>query len=392
MSLWTGALAMDATELLRRVEASGLRGRGGGWFPAARKWRAVRAEAGEPFVVANGAEGEPGSIKDRHLMRTRPQDVLAGLAIAARAVGAREAVVYLKGSFETARTALEAALREAPLAEVEVRIVRGEEAYVAGEETAVLETLEGRRAWPRPKPPMPSGVGYRGRPTLIHNVETLARLPLAVSDPESFRASEATFVSVWGHVNAPGVREVRLGTPIRSILDACGGPLDGVGMILPAGPSGAPLAGDAVDTRLDPVALREAGSALGTASLLIIGASVCPVSVAASVATFFERESCGQCPPCSLGTANLGRILRSLESGTARAKDIADVSEVAGFVSSHGYCAHGRTAAGSVTGFLARFRDDVAAHIQAGHCPRPEGHGDPFANGSPERMAIEALA
>jgi NADH-quinone oxidoreductase subunit F len=352
----------------------------------------VRAEAGEPFVVANGAEGEPGSIKDRHLMRTRPQDVLAGLAIAARAVGAREAVVYLKGSFETARTALEAALREAPPRDLEVRIVRGEEGYVAGEETAVLETLEGRRPWPRSKPPMPSGVGYRGRPTLIHNVETLARLPLAVSDPEGFHASEATFVSVWGQVRVAGVHEVRLGTPIGAIIETCGGAPDGVGMILPTGPSGAPLPAEALDTPLDPVALREAGSALGTASLLIVGASACPVSVAASAASFFERESCGQCPPCSLGTANLGRILRALESGTARAKDITDVSEVAGFVSSHGYCAHGRTAAGSVTGFLARFRDDVAAHIRAGRCPRPEGRADPFADGSPERTVIEALA
>jgi NADH-quinone oxidoreductase subunit F len=378
-------------DLLLRVEASGLRGRGGGWYPAARKWASVRAEGGEPLVVVNGAEGEPGSIKDRHVMQTQPAAILAGLALAARGVGAREAIVYLKGGFEAPAAALERALREAPPEGLEVTVRRGADSYVAGEETAVLEALEGRRAWPRPKPPLPCAVGYLGRPTLVQNVETLSRVPHAVADPERFRREETTCVSLWGHVRRPGVYEVRLGTPIAEVVHACGGAADGIGLVFPAGPSAAPLAAGELATPLDPDALKAAGSALGTASLLVLRPGLCPISVAVSLAAFFERESCGQCPPCSVGAANLHRIVRALERGGARAKDLRDLDEAAGFMAGHGYCAHTRTAAASLTGLLRRFRTDVEEHLRAGRCPSPEGSCDPFADGSPERRAIEGL-
>src|SRR5512143_565714 len=217
--------------MIDRLLESGLRGRGGGWFPAARKWRAVRAEAADPFrpgdrrplVVANGAEGEPGSVKDRHVMTSRAGDVVAGLALAARAVGASEAILYLRGSFARSAAALESALDEAPPEGVRATVHRGEDSYVAGEETALLESLEGRRAWPRPKPPLPFAVGFQGRPTLVHNVETLARVPLALGDPRAFRASEATLVSLWGHVRRPGVYEVPLGMPLSRVIEEHGG-------------------------------------------------------------------------------------------------------------------------------------------------------------------------
>ena len=385
--------AAEADELVQRLLASGLRGRGGGWFPAGRKWRAVRAEGGEPLVVANGAEGEPGSVKDRFLMLTRPADVLAGVELAAQALGATEAVVYLKGSFAAPAAALERARRGRPSAGVSIAIRRGDDTYIAGEETAVLETLEGRRAWPRPKPPLPAAVGFRGRPTLVQNVETLALVPAAVRDPEGFRAAEATLVSLWGHVRRPGVYAVPLGTPLRQVIDAHGlGPTDGLGMILPAGPSGAPLAPEQADTPIDPDALRAAGSALGTAAVLVIGESACPLAVGLSAAAFFERESCGQCPPCTAGTANLARVMRALEGGGARAKDVHDLREAAGFMGDHGYCAHARTAAACLTGLLARFPAEVERHLEARGCPRrPAGRPDPFQPGSPERAAIEAV-
>jgi NADH-quinone oxidoreductase subunit F len=382
----------DGPELIRRLEVSGLRGRGGGWYPSARKWAAVRAEGGEALVVANGAEGEPGSIKDRHVMTTRPKDVLAGLAVAARAVGAREAVIYLKGSFDKPAACLQDALGVAAPSGLAVTIRRGADSYVAGEETAILEVLEGRRAWPRPKPPLPYAVGFEGRPTLVQNVETLARVPAAIADPERFRREETSCVSVWGHVRRPGVYEVRLGTPVAEIVDACGGGAsDGVGLLFPAGPSAAPLRPEQLATPLAHDALRDAGSGLGTASLLVLGRGVCPMSAAVSLAGFFERESCGQCPPCSVGAANLHRIVAALESGGARRKDLHDLDEAAGFMASHGYCAHTRTAAASVTGLLRRFQADVEEHLRAGRCPRPEGRCDPFADGSPERRAIEGL-
>jgi len=386
-----GRLALERQEILERVTQAGLRGRGGGWFPVGRKWRAVLAEGGRPLVVANGAEGEPGSVKDRFLMTQRPDDVLAGLGLAAQAVGASEAIVYLKGSFEAPAAALAGALARRSLPGLQVRIVRGPDSYIAGEETALLEDLEGRRAWPRPKPPLPAAVGFQGRPTLVQNVETLARVPAAVADPAAFRATEHTCVSVWGHVRQPGVREVRLGTPLgRIVADLAGGAAEGIRMVFPAGPSGAPLTAEQLETPLDPDALRQGGSALGTAALLVLRASTCPLSIAASLAGFFERESCGQCPPCTQGTLNLARVVRAVEGGTARAKDLRDLAEAAGFMSLHGYCAHSRTAAGSITGLLARFRQDVEDHLRAGGCPRPEGRCDPFAEGSPERSAIEA--
>ncbi len=383
---------LDASELVRRVTAAGLRGRGGGWFPAGRKWQAVRVEEGEPLVVANGAEGEPGSAKDRFLMMTRPAEVIRGVVLAARAVAARQAVVFLKASFAGPATALRQAIAHAGSDGLEITVRHGDDSYIVGEETALLESLEGRRPWPRPKPPLPAAVGYRGRPTLVHNVETLARVPSAIADPQAFARSETTLVSLWGHVRRPGVYEVPLGTPLARIIDEHGGGApDGVGMIFPGGPSSAPLTAPLADTALHPDALRAVGSSLGTAAVLVIGASACPLSVAASLAAFFEREACGQCPPCTMGTASLARILRAVEAGQARAKDLTDLAEVAGFMSGHGYCAHSRTAAGSVTGLLARFREDVEAHLRSGRCPRPGPRPDPFSAASPERRAIEAV-
>jgi NADH:ubiquinone oxidoreductase subunit F (NADH-binding) len=285
------ALTPDA--LVERLAASGLRGRGGGWFEAARKWRAVRVEGGEPFVVANGAEGEPGSYKDRFVMLKRPQDVVAGLALAARAVGAREAVVFLKGSFDRPAKALSGAIAAASLDGLSVEVRRGDDAYVTGEETAVIEALEGRKPWPRPKPPLPAAVGFRGRPTLVQNVETLARVPAALDDPEAYRRSETALVTVWGEVRRPGVYEVPLGTPLGRVIDEhAGGTTEAIGLVFPGGPAGMPLGPTDLDVPLDPEALRAKGTALGTGAILVLGESACPLAVAASVA-FGKNEGFG---------------------------------------------------------------------------------------------------
>ena len=385
-------LSLTPDALVERLAASGLRGRGGGWFEAARKWRAVRVEGGEPFVVANGAEGEPGSYKDRFVMLRRPQDVVAGLAIAARAVGARAAVVFLKGSFDRPAKALASAIATASLDGLTVEVRRGDDGYVTGEETAVLEALEGRKPWPRPKPPLPAAVGFRGRPTLVQNVETLARVPAALGDPEAYRRDETALVTVWGDVRRPGVYEVPLGTPLRRVNDEhAGGATEPVGLVFPGGPAGMPLGSSDLDVPLDPESLRAKGTALGTGAILVVGESVCPLAVAASVAGFFERENCLQCPPCSVGTASLARILRAVESGGSRRRDLRDLADVAGFMSGHGYCAHCRTAAAVATGMARGFAGAVEAHVGDGGCPRPERrHPDPFAPGSPERAAVEA--
>jgi NADH-quinone oxidoreductase subunit F len=386
----TKALAEDA--LVERLAASGLRGRGGGWFETARKWKAVRVEGGRPVVVANGAEGEPGSFKDRYVMLRRPALVIAGIALAARAVGAREAIVFLKGSFDRPAAALKKAVEAARLDGLGVDVRRGDDGYVTGEETALLEALEGRRAWPRPKPPLPAAVGLEGRPTLVQNVETLCRVPAAIADPEGFRRGETTLVTLWGDVVKPGVREVPLGTPLRRVIDEHGGgATEQIGLVFPGGPSGPPLLPDELDTALDPDVLRAKGTVLGTGAMLVVGASACPLAVAASVAAFFERENCGQCPPCAVGTASLARILGAFEKGGARARDTHDLHDVAGFMAVHGYCAHSRTAAAVATGMAGRFSDEVEAHVAGGGCPVPgRRHPDPFAPGSPERSAVAA--
>jgi NADH-quinone oxidoreductase subunit F len=388
--LSTPLLDLTPESLVDRVSASGLRGRGGGWFEAARKWRAVRAEGGRPLVVANGAEGEPGSFKDRFVMLRRPGDVLAGLRLAARAVGAREAVVFLKASFDGPAQALEQALARSADDGLAVRIERGDDGYITGEETALLESLEGRRPWPRPKPPLPAAVGFEGRPTLVQNVETLARVTEAVADPEAYRRRETTLVTLWGDVRRPGVREVPLGAPLRALIaEHAGGATEEIGLVFPAGPGAPPLLESDLDTPLDPGALRAKGSGLGTGALLVVGASACPIAVAASVASFYERESCGQCPPCTVGSASLARILRGLEANGTLPRDLRDLHDVAGFMSGHGYCAHCRGAAAVATGTVGRLAAAVDAHAGAG-CPWPERrHPDPFGPGSTERTALE---
>jgi NADH-quinone oxidoreductase subunit F len=390
VTLMPSLLESAPEALVERLARSGLRGRGGGWFPAARKWQAVRAEGGRPLVIANGAEGEPGSFKDRFVMQRHPADVVLGLRLAAQATGASEAVVFLKASFEAPAQALASALGAASREGLRIEVRRGDDGYITGEETALLESLEGRRPWPRPKPPLPAAVGFEGRPTLVQNVETLARVPGAIAEPESFRAAETTLVTLWGDVRRPGVREVPLGTPLGTVIEEhAGGALEEIGLVFPAGPGAPPLLPEDLDTPLDPEALRQKGTALGTGAVLVIGASACPLAVAASVASFYERESCGQCPPCSVGASSLARILRGLETGGARQRELRDLHDVAGFMSGHGYCAHCRGAATLATGMVGRLGTAVAAHANGG-CPWPERrHPDPFGPGSSERVALE---
>jgi NADH-quinone oxidoreductase subunit F len=382
---------LDATPetLLERLVLSGLRGRGGGWFETARKWKAVRAEGGRPVVIANGAEGEPGSYKDRFVMQRQAADVVSGLSLAARVTGASEAIVFLKASFDAPAAAMEAALGQANLAGLQVEIRRGDDGYITGEETALLESLEGRRPWPRPKPPLPFAVGLEGRPTLVQNVETLARVPRAIAEAGEFRAAETTLVTLWGDVRRPGVREVALGSPLRRVIDEhAGGATEPIGLVFPAGPAAPPLLPEDLDVPFEPVALREKGSALGTGAVLVVGASACPLAVAVSVASFYERESCGQCPPCTVGAASLARILRGLEDGSTRPRDLHDLHDVAGFMSGHGYCAHCRGAATVATGMLSRLAAAVEAHARG--CPWPaRRHPDPFGPGSSERQTLE---
>ena len=384
-------MASERHETLRRLEASGLRGRGGGWFETHRKWRAVLAEDGVPVVVANGGEGEPGSMKDRFVMRTRPQDVLRGLIQAMETLGADRGYVYLKGSFHEEEARLIQALQSMG-GDARVSVHRGDDTYVGGEETALLESIEGRIAWPRPKPPRPASVGLFGRPTLVQNIDTLARVPDAVRLAADFPATETLTLTLWGDIRNAGVFEVRFGRTLRGVIDnEGGGAAAPIGLVFPNGAQGMPLLEEQLDTPLDPDSLAALGSSLGTASILALAADTLPSSMMDSIARFFERESCGQCPPCVLGTTNLRELVTGAKPATHRLTPQNAIKETASFMSMHGYCTHSRAGAAAVTGLFARWQDDVIRQLRDGETPAGLRPRDPFAPGSTERQALDTF-
>ena len=381
----------EREETLRRLEASGLRGRGGASFEAHRKWRAALAEDGVPFVIANGGEGEPGSIKDRFIMRTRPKDVLEGLRIAMDTLGAERGYVYLKGSFAEEETRLRAALAETGLVS-KVTIHRGDDTYVGGEETALLESIEGRVAWPRPKPPRPSAVGLFGRPTLVQNVDTLARVPEAVRAGQDFAANDTLTVTLWGDVRRPGAYAVPVGRTLRSVIEReGGGAIGNIGMVFPNGAQSMPLSAAQLEVALHPTSLGAVGSGLGTASILVLDDATTPHSLVESIARFFERESCGQCPPCVLGTENLRKLVTGDRPPTIRLAPRTAMREAASFMLMHGYCSHARAGASAVTKLFALWEDEIMGHLRGEAGPGEARDRDPFAPGSQERRALEAF-
>ncbi len=381
----------EREQTLSRLEASGLRGRGGASFEAHRKWRAVLAEDGVPFVVANGGEGEPGSIKDRFIMRTRPHDLLKGLGIAIETLGAERGYIYLKGSFAEEEKRLAAAVLEMGMTS-RVAIHRGDDTYVGGEETALLESIEGRIAWPRPKPPRPSAVGLFGRPTLVQNVDTLARVPEAIRMGRDFAANDTLTLTLWGDVRSPGAYSVNVGRTLRSVIEReGGGALGNIGMVFPNGAHSMPLSAAQLDVALHPTSLGAVGSGLGTASILVLDDATAPHSIVESIARFFERESCGQCPPCVLGTANLRQLVTGDRPPTIRLTPQVALREAAGFMTIHGYCSHSRAGASAVTGLFALWQDEILGHLRHEAMPAGTRERDPFAPGSVERAALDAF-
>ena len=376
-------------DTLRRLEASGLRGRGGGWFETHRKWRAVLAETSVPLVVANGGEGEPGSIKDRFVMRTRPREVLLGLKLAMETLGAEHGYVYLKGSFLHEEKGLGAALQEMGLRSL-ISIHRGDDTYVGGEETALLESIEGRIAWPREKPPRPTAVGLYGRPTLVQNVDTLVRVPEAVRAGSAFAASGTLTVTIWGDVHSPGAYEVKTGRTLRSVIEREGGGATArIGFVFPNGAQSAPLAAIRLDVPLDAASLAAEGSALGTASILVLDEETPPHAILESIASFFEREACGQCPPCVLGTANLKSLITGDRPVANRLSPQAALRETASFMSMHGYCSHARSGALAVTRLFTLWQGPILEHLRSG---KPQGGvkaRDPFAPNSKELRPLD---
>jgi formate dehydrogenase beta subunit len=315
--------------VVEELKASGLAGLGGAGFPTGVKWEAVAAEPGPRYVVVNADEGEPGTIKDRYVMEQRPHLMLEGMLIAMRFAEATEGFVYLREEYATARFRLEQAvgeLRAAGLLDgLEIRLVVGAGAYICGEETAMLESMEGRRGMPRLKPPFPSQFGYLGRPTLINNVETLAHVPAilrmggeAWAVLGSRGAKGVRLWSISGAVREPGCYEAPNGSTLRELIDGhAGGATEPIGAIVPGGAASGILPSEALDVPLTRDDLRDWGAGVGSAGVQVFPASYSPLTLLAETMRFFAEESCQKCTPCRIGNRGMHHLLQELEHGRA---------------------------------------------------------------------------
>ncbi|MEV7520442.1 NADH-ubiquinone oxidoreductase-F iron-sulfur binding region domain-containing protein [Streptomyces sp. NPDC091371] len=379
----------DATaphELLRHLSASGLRGRGGAGFPAAVKLRAVRERGCRPVVVANGEEGEPGSVKDRWLLRARPHLVLDGLARAASITGAVRGYVYLSDPEAAARVRRALAEREPRLP---VEVVETARTYVAGEESAVVRRIDGGPALPTAKPPRPFERGVGGAPTLVSNVETLARIALTAARPDLRQAiARSTLVTLSGASTEPVLTEVSYGVPLRTLAAAHGTP-DPAGALM-GGLFGGLVDAPALDLPLDPDALAAAGTALGCGAIRFLAPGACPVRTAADAVGHLAAESARQCGVCVSGTAAIGDALHALAAGTAGPDTPHRLARWAQGLPGRGACGLLDAAAGTAGSLLRAFPGLVRSHLR-GPCPRcaadapaPGGHGHRLAVAVPE--------
>ena len=372
--------APDPDGLVRTVEAAAVRGMGGAGFPAHVKWKAVRASADRSRVLlVNAHEGEPATFKDREILEREPHRLIEGALIAALGVGAERLVVGLKSEYEHARWSLEEAVDEfealseaewpeRTLPPIEVRAVPGP--YVTGEETALMEALEGRRSEPRLRPPFPAEFGLDGHPTLVQNVETLATLPglLAVGGSRPSLGPAGKVYCLTGDVARPGAYRHPLGLRATDLVETDGGSSrDELMAFLPGGLSGGILPVSRLGVALDFESVRKEGAGLGTGAVIAIGRDRCLVEVLENLAQFFASESCGKCVPCRLGTAKLERLMGELRAGRANESDLADGLVLAQLLQETSICALGGVAGKPLVDAMRYFPEEMRAHTR-GEC------------------------
>lgn len=377
--------------VLETVRISGLRGRGGAGFPTWKKWDlVVKQREREHYLCCNAAEDEPGTFKDRFLLRANPHQMIEGALLSAYAIGASEAYLYINRRFEEELQFMETALEEAkthghwgPSSNglgVSLKMSRSPGTYVAGEETALLEVIEGKAAAPRQKPPYyPAMHGLFGKPTAVNNAESIANIPHIVREGgEAFRSvgtetgTGTMIFTLSGNVNRPGLYERPLGISLRYLIEDCGGGVkDGAQLkaVFPGGPSTSLLPADQVDVPLDFDALRAAGSALGTGAVIVMSEKTCMLRAAIEYTRFFAVESCGQCPPCKLGTVHLAEILEKIEAGKGDKKDIGQVQQVCDMIKGRGQCFLLTASAIAVESIFQHFHHEFDEHVKAGVCP-----------------------
>ncbi len=378
--------------VIEEIEKSGLRGRGGGGFPTGRKWRFTAANrGGKSYVVCNGDEGDPGAFMDRSVMEGDPHKLLEGMAIAGFAIGADEAYIYVRAEYPLAIKRLRIAIKQAEEKgylgqnimgsgfNFEIHIKEGAGAFVCGEETALMASIEGERGMPRPKPPFPANCGLFGRPTLINNVETLANVPVIIDKGAQWFSSFGTETSkgtktfaLTGEVNNTGLIEVPMGTTLREIVfDIGGGIRNGKKFkaVQIGGPSGGCLTEEHLDIPMDYDNLIKAGAMVGSGGLVVMNEDTCIVEVARFFMHFTQSESCGKCVPCREGTKNMLKILEKIVRGQGEMKDLDTLEELALAVKEGSLCGLGKTAPNPVLSTLKYFRDEYIAHIKDKRCP-----------------------
>ncbi len=385
------AIKDPAGSLIATIAASGLSGRGGAGFPAGKKWQiAADTDATERYLVCNAGEDEPGSFKDRVLIEFSPHLVLEGMILASYAIGATRAYLYLNETYKTSADRMTKAISEAAASgflgedilvsdfSLEVIVHPAPTVYVAGEDTATLEVLEGREPKPREKPPYPAVAGLFGKPTVINNVETLAHVaPIMRNGAEWYRGFGAeqrpgTMIFCLGdEVENPGAYELPVGTSVRYLLETCGGGLkngESVKAFLPGGPSCAFLAGDVLDVALDPASLKAAGSSLGCGVMRFYPEGTCMVEPTVELAQFYARESCGQCSACRMETMMLTALLEKLRSGQGDESLYGQIPRVLDFNRGKGFCALINMPAPPLLSAINQFLADFDHHLEHGEC------------------------
>jgi NADH-quinone oxidoreductase subunit F len=391
------ALELEPDAVIEAVKASGLRGRGGAGFPTGMKWSFIpkgpMGSNAPKYIVCNADESEPGTFKDRLLMEHDPHLLIEGCAIAGYAVGAETTYVYIRGEYTAAAEILEEAIRDGRREGIlgdsvlgsgfrhQVHVHRGAGAYICGEETGMLESLEGKRGQPRVKPPFPALIGAFAAPTVINNVETLCCVPLILERGADWfkgigtdeRNTGPKLYAVSGHVERPGTYELPIGVPFSELLDAAGGMYRGgtLKAYIPGGASAAILGPEHLDLPLDFDRVAKAGSMLGSAAVMVMDESVCLVRATLRLAEFFNHESCGQCTPCREGTNWMELLLEKIESGHASEAEVRVLAQVPDMIAGNSLCALGDAAAGPVRSLVANFHDEIDKHLGNGGCPYP---------------------
>ena len=386
------ALSMTQQEVIDEVLASGLRGRGGGGFPTGRKWQfAYNVEADQKYVVCNGDEGDPGAFMDRSILEGNPLGVIEGMMIAGYAFGASEGYFYVRAEYPIAVNRLKIAIAQAREAGLlgenimgtgfnfDCHIRLGAGAFVCGEETALLNSIEGKRGMPRPRPPFPAVKGLWGKPTCVNNVETLACVPYILREGAEKFASVGTEKSkgtkvfaLGGKVNNVGLVEVPMGTTLRELIyDIGGGIPDGKQFkaIQTGGPSGGCLTAEYLDEPIDFDNLVAKGSMMGSGGAIVMDEDNCMVDVAKFYMEFICDESCGKCSPCRIGTKRILEILTKITEGKGTMEDLDELEELSKTIKTNSLCALGQTASNPVNSTLAHFRDEYIAHIVDKKCP-----------------------